>query len=195
MFWGDKVEVLLEKSAESIVNWMNTINKVDAAEEDKLKYGIEIVLYNFLSTMCVLCIGTIFSDIKNTLITYLAFGIFRIAAGGMHFDTSIQCLTVTSLIVAGSANVAETFEISKTLMLVMYGIMIVGVYKYAPSGTLIHPIREEDRKSRKIQSIFLLFIYMIISLLSNNLIGKLIFVAACCEVITILPFANKKYQS
>lgn len=188
------MDVLLDKSAERIFCWLNSVNQMEGVYEDKVKYGIKIILYNLLSTMFVLIVGSLFSNIRSALIAYLAFGIFRIIAGGMHFDRSIQCLTVTSLIVAGSANVAETCNIPMFLILIMYILMFIAVYKYAPSETLTHPIKENDKGKRKKQSIILLFVYMIISLLNKDVTGKLIFIAVCCEVMTILPFANVKYH-
>lgn len=187
------MERLLKYFAQNLSNGLCRNGERNKLEKDKMQYGIEIMLYNISSVGLILLIALLVGVFKESIIVYLAFGILRLLAGGMHFDTSIECLFTTSFVVIGGAKVSHFYQMEDKLIIAVFIILEIFIWLYAPSGTAEHPIDDEDRNKLKIQSMLVVFIYAVICWFSDTNIKELIIIATCCEVITILPFANRKY--
>lgn len=163
-------------------------------ERLKIGFGIETISYNLISIIVVLTLSILFKTFNITLVVFTFFGILRIITGGMHFNSSLQCITATSLITVGGAKASLYITLSNSIVVAIFVLLLILTAKYAPSGTTEHPVSEEDRHIRRFYSIAAVLIYGIICFIVPKPYNGAVLIAASMQIITILPFANKKYK-
>ena len=81
----------MENILSTFANWLaeKTSKKYNFTMEEKICYiyGLQIVLYNFLSIIILLSFSLLLHCFTRTLIVMLAFGSLRIVSGGIHLKT------------------------------------------------------------------------------------------------------------
>lgn len=188
------MEHLLRNFSIYIVSWLDQYYPRSEIEKIKMRYGMEVVLDNVSKLIGFILISALLGCLKKTMILLLVFGLLRLFAGGVHMDSSLACFFVTGLIVVGGSVVSINYQADRLFFVFIMGILCILAYIYAPSGTIEHPVKPEDRMGAKYRTLFLMFIYGGVGFLASDLIMTLIMIGSTCEIITILPFVNTKYR-
>lgn len=81
----------MEKYTHAIVKKLSHHGYISQDSESVYEYGIELILYNLLSTLSLLIIAHIFSYLFEALILISIFYFNQSFGGGYHADTHFKC--------------------------------------------------------------------------------------------------------
>lgn len=183
--------------AEYINNRMNKLCPRGELEQIALTYSIEVWINNLLKIVIIMLLAGILGITTRSLIIIVIFASLRRYAGGVHCEENWTCVIITSFIVIGGAlfSTLQVQVISPIIWCVFYLLGAIGLYKYAPSATKINPISEKEKKVLKKKTMLIYGIYVIIAILMrNNGFRAIVLWTAYCELVTLLPVVNRKYQ-
>lgn len=179
-----------------LVKQLNKIYPRTELENIKMAYGIEIVLDNLLKMVCIIIVAALTGLLRETLIVFIGFGVLRLSAGGRHMDRSSTCLLLSGLITIGGGFLARLHILARWECIIALLVSCIVASVYAPSGTVNNPIHEKYKKVLKVRSIVTIGIYVLVILVQkDSLIQNALTIGTVCEVITILPVVNRKYNT
>lgn len=192
---------IMEKISAMVTTRINRQLNKEGIELKKMQYGIEVLLINISKFIIIFSLAYIFGLLKEAIFMSLIFGSLRKHAFGIHAENSVMCTSSTSLIFIGGAYISPYIQLNNYMVIVIFAILNLLIYRYAPADTEKHPIlgvklRAKLRKKAVITG----FILMIITLISPSYsIKSIITIAAAAEVITILPITykilNRRYKN
>lgn len=174
--------------AERITNWCASKIEMDELKKIEIKYGIELILENFVKMAVLLLLGALFGTIFETILILAVFCTLRLFAGGIHMKTSIGCFAFTLVTwvfcLWGSKAISWSNHI--TIFLLCLCIMIVSLY--APADTRKNPITDNEVRDQKRKgAIITVVILSLLILFFPPNIKILMLFAMMAEVVTILP--------
>ncbi len=184
---------LTEKLANAVTVKLNRHLKKEGLELMKMKLGVEIIFINVTKFLIVFTAAALFGLLKEALFMSLIFGSVRKSAFGLHAKNSIVCTLVTFLMFVGGSYISHSIKLNNYLILLIFTVLNILLFKYAPADTENHPIlgrklRKKLRKEAVTVGILLMCLAMIVS---NQLIKSLIVLSVGYEVISILPITYK----
>ena len=158
-----------------------------------MRLGLEIVLLNVSKFFVVFTIAAYLNLFKEALLMIIAFGCIRKSAFGLHAKSSIVCTINTVGMFVGGAYISQYIKINNYVVLSVFLILNLLIYKYAPADTENHPLigkklRERLRKQTVVTGIFLMFIALIVPGPSTKMLVTL---SVSFAVIKILPITYK----
>jgi len=156
----------------------------------KMQLGVEVFLHDLLMILAILFVSYILGMFRDACLMFIAFGIFRILAGGIHIDSSLGCLVSTGAIVIGGTKIAEIVTFDRWILIPIYVVLIILTALWAPKGTENNPFSSEDSKKMKKYSIILVAVYAVISFFSNSNLRGLLTMAALFEILTLVPIKH-----
>ena len=160
----------------------------DEIEKAEFYLGMKVLMHNVRTILGIMLLSAWAGLFKESCIVFLAFGLLRIKAGGFHCKESWQCFCVTSLIVIGGAFVAYQLEgIENFQVISVYGVLFGVALLIAPQGTKNRPISFDMKKKRKWETIVLLAVYMLLTIIWKDTVGKFVMVAAILEMVSLVP--------
>ena len=123
--------------------------------QEILEYGMQLIVETVFKTVVMMLIALIIGRLKDYLIFLVVFTFLRREAGGKHSMTNLGCTLSTALVAA-----ASLFLPVGNLPVWAYltaGAGCLGVcFKWAPSTSLINPIKDEKiRRRKKVKSIII----------------------------------------
>ena len=90
----------MELLADKIVTYIVTENSEwTELELMKMKLGVQVLFHNIFMIGLILMFAKILGSFKNWAVLFATFGIFKMTAGGVHFQKSYQCLFSTGLFI------------------------------------------------------------------------------------------------
>ncbi|MDP4177186.1 MAG: accessory gene regulator B family protein [Bacillota bacterium] len=170
----------------------NNVDKTDE-EIEKIKYGIQVIIMNIFKMFILFITAYFLRILIYTLIAFIAFGILRSFASGVHADSSMKCILLNYMVFLGNVYFSLSFSLNRVLITILFLISLILIINYAPADTAERPlISKELRKELKIKAIITLFIFGILSLLlSNSIYGKVITYSTFEEAFFITPLCYK----
>lgn len=189
---------MIDKFCDYLTNKMK--KKMPDIDDDKaevIKYGLQLLLGEFPKIFIMLMIAWALGILKITLLCFVLILPYRMYSGGFHLKTHIGCILGTSLMYAGNAYISQflkmSFEYKIVLGICLLIFAISMILKYAPADTEDVPvISKKERKKRKIISLILAIIMIIVGcLIKNNLISNMLLVGVLIQTISITRFAYK----
>lgn len=168
---------------------------------EKINYGLLVFILNSIHTILLLIIAYFLGIFIYTLIAYELFAFLRRFASGVHAKSTLTCCIVSSTFFFGNVYLSINTPKNITLISTIFLICFILISLYAPADTEERPlISKKLRKSLKIKSIVVLFIYFTAALIiNNNVYANLITYSALEEAFVITPLAyklfNKKYAN
>lgn len=153
-----------------------------------LKYGVERLMVDICKTLVVL-IATIFLGIwVEFIVFFCAYCLLRTFGGGIHLNNDYLCATVGTVIYIGSIYLAQIITIPLYAILIIYGVLFILYFLYAPAGTKYQPIGASQKKRLKTISLLLLILYLILAITSGKgIISNLLVIASIIQCLNILP--------
>lgn len=111
-------------------------------ERGKLKFGIQIVLSEFLKLIIIYFIASLLGCIIPTLIIHLTFFFLRQVCLGYHFNNLYVCvsLSVITFPIVAFFLIDIKLEFLDVHLYLGFGIMLLVIYLIAPKGTINQPI-------------------------------------------------------
>lgn len=182
-----------ENMAEVITLKINRQLKKDGLELQKMKLGIEIILINISKFIVILSLAIYFNFLKEVAVMMLCFGSIRRVSFGIHARSSIVCTIISIAQFILGAYLSHYIKINNYIVLAIFLMVNLLLYKYAPADTDNHPlIRKELRDKLKRESVFTGVFLMIIALaIQSKEIQILMVFGAVFQVMNILPLTYK----
>ncbi|MDD7795016.1 accessory gene regulator B family protein [Clostridium sp. 'White wine YQ'] len=192
---------IMERLAEIIILRINKVTNKEGLELQKMKLGMEILLINISKFLIVFFVAFKINLIIEAFIIMIVFAALRSNAFGIHSKSSIACTITTLLLFVGGGYLSHYFLLSRYIVFLIFMIINVLLYQYAPADTEYHPLLGQAfRKSLRNKAVIIGVTLMVIALIvPSETIRNLITLASCAEVISILPITykvlNRRYRN
>lgn len=181
----------MEIIAKRIVNYLDGEQKFwDDLDRMRMMLGIQIVLHNIIMIGTILLVAQILDIVLEATVLLMAYGALKMSAGGIHFKKSSYCLMCTGMFVGAGVFISKHLNMELFKVIVIYLICFIVLTIIAPQGTENNPISEKNYDKLKIRTIFLVLIYLIITIVMEASTGRipyLLFVAVVFETLSLFP--------
>ncbi|WP_261830688.1 accessory gene regulator B family protein [Inconstantimicrobium mannanitabidum] len=186
-------ESLMEILAGKITSKINDKLNKEGIELQKMKLGVEILLINLSKLFILITLSLMMNLLKETILMCLIFAVIRASAFGLHAKSSSVCTIVTLIMFVGGAYVSKYLMLNNYEILIIFTILNILLYKYAPADTESHPLIGADlRKKLKKEAVIKGLFLMAIALLAQNAqLKTMITLAVFEQVVSILPITYK----
>lgn len=183
---------LMEVLAEKIVFFINKRLNKEGLELQKIKLGVEILLINISKMIIILALATMLNLLKETILISILFAFIRSTSFGLHAKNSIVCTIVTSIMFIGGAYLSKYLILNNYNVIIIFAILNILLYKYAPADTENHPLLGEDfREKLRKKTVIKAMILMVIAIIAPNNFKILITLAVLEQTLSILPITYK----
>lgn len=182
--------------ADKGIIFLKHYNNYSEREELLAHYGLETIYIMITKTIFITIISLLIGITKEMYIFMLFYGMLRIPAAGIHMKKSIYCTILSTLFLIGFPLLAIYTKINFGIKLIIAGIGIICFTLYSPADTHRKPlINSTRRRNLKIESLIVLFIYIILTITTNNsFISNTIIYSIILETILILPVTYKIFN-
>lgn len=186
-------QLFLDNSISLITKYNKDLSDIDI---EKILYGLEGIYLTVFKLLAVFVLAILFGIIKEVLLLLMAYNILRFFAFGFHAESSNDCLLLSICLFIVLPLIVFKQLISISFSPVICLLCLVGFWFFAPSDTVKRPlINPRKRLIRKIASTFLVFIYTLICVFSNNeMLINALFLAVVIEFFMINPITYKLYK-
>lgn len=165
-------------------------------DKHKVHYGLEVI-YILITKMILITIFSLFLGITKEMYIFLLFySLLRMYSSGIHLSTSLGCTIFSSVMLLGFTELALNTHMLLEQRIVISGLVMVLFALYSPADTIKKPlIHEEKRKSNKIISSFICYIYLLlIFLIKDSFILNCITYSMILQTILICPATYKLFK-
>ena len=168
--------------------------EIDNYNKVKIKYGIECLLYEITKLIFFIFVFLIFGTLRLSLISLFTSSILRYVSGGVHCNTFIKCLILSSIIFTTIGILGNNIIIDNNYYILIGIILtIITLYK-AP----IFPPEKLIKNNNKIInmkciSVIILLVFLIIPYILNldNNIKTTIILSMIFQVFSLTYLGNK----
>ena len=172
--------------------------EIDAERAEVINYGLQLVIGEIPKIFLIFIIAYLLGIFKLTLLSFLFILPYKSVSGGTHLHTHIGCIIATSIFYIGNAFISQYLVWSSSLakyitVFLIWAFSMIMIQKYAPADTQDVPIlRKKERKTKKILSLIIMTITLILGLIiKNNIISNLLIIGTLLQTITITKFMYK----
>ncbi len=176
----------ISKIAVDFCDWLNKISPRSPEENNVIQYGVELLLDNIIKIIVVLFIGIILGKGFETIVVLSAFCGLRLQAGGIHAKTGLGCGFSILLVWAISILGDICFNIKASFLPYIYIVSVFIIVCCVPRTINIEYFSSQDKLKKKLYSIVVLTIMMVIAYLNSALSGLIVY-PVILEVLTLLP--------
>lgn len=181
----------METIAKRIVNYLDA-DKTIWSDVDRMRMslGLQIIIHNIVMVGTILLISEITGIFFEAVILLTAYGELKMSAGGVHFKKSLACLIGTEIFVLVGVQISKHLKMELAHIILIYLVCLIILIMIGPQGTENNPISEENYEKLRNRTVFLVSIYLTVTIIMAKLIGYipyLLFVAVVFETISILP--------
>jgi accessory gene regulator B len=184
LFGGDKV--IISRFSAALCCLLNKISPRDEDDNITIQYGVELILDNLLKLVLIQLLGFLFGMGVETFIILFVFCSLRLQAGGIHAKTNAGCFFGMVTIWFLSLSGALAFKLNIFNVLVIYMFSLIIFICLVPKSKNITYFTRSAILKKKIVSIFMLTLLVLISIYNENL-RELIIYPVALEVLTLLP--------
>jgi accessory gene regulator B len=171
--------------------------EIDSYKLVKIKYGIECFLYEIIKLILFIFVFFIFGTLKLSLISLFTSSTLRYISGGVHCNTFIKCLILSSIIFTTTGYLGSNINInSNHYFLVGIILTIITLYK-APISPPEKPITNNKKIIKmKCISVIILLIILLIPYIFNldNSIKTTIILSMTFQVFSLTYLGNKFFN-
>ena len=172
--------------------------EIDDERAEVINYGLQLVIGEIPKIFLIFVIAYILGVFKLTLLSFLFILPYKSVSGGTHLHTHIGCIIATSIFYIGNAFISQYLVWSSSLakyitVFLIWAFSMIMIQKYAPADTQDVPIlRKKERKTKKILSLIIMTITLILGLIiKNNIISNLLIIGTLLQTLTITKFMYK----
>lgn len=176
----------ISRIAIGFCDWLNNISPRSQEENKVIQYGMELLLDNIIKFIVILLIGIVLGRGLDTFLVLSVFCGLRLQAGGIHAKTGLGC-GFSLLLVWAISILGDIFlDIRAVFLLYIYIVSALVILCCAPRTINIEYFNSQDKIRKKLYSIIVLTIIMVIAFL-NPSVRVLLVCPVILEVITLLP--------
>ncbi len=185
-----------EKYLNFTTSFITKYNNYNDEQIEEIRYGLEGLYLTFTKLVIILIISLILHITKELIILLVLFNLLRFTGFGFHARTSLECLICSTLLFIGLPFLILSINLSKSILLIFGLISLIVLGIYAPADTVKRPLpNKKKRIIRKISTIIISSIYIVMSLLIKNYnISSLFIVANMLEAIMVSPIIYKIFK-
>ena len=189
---------MVEKFCLFLISKMRKENpEIDDERAEIINYGLQLLIGEIPKMFITFLISYLLGIMNLTIIMVLVLMPYRACSGGFHLHTHIGCIISTTLYyccIPKISNIIYFNSLTKIIFVLsalIFGTLIIK--KYAPADTENVPIlQEKERKQKKILSIIVYTLGLIIALfINNNVISNIIIFSYLAQTLMITPLAYK----
>lgn len=172
------------------------IGKTLEKSEDELEiinYGLQVIILNILKVLLLLITAYILGILKYTALALFVFAILRTFASGVHAKTTLACITYNYILFLGNVYLSKFTANNFFVILFIFILSLILILLYSPADTKERPITNKKlRKTLKIKSTIIVFLFFIISnIINSNICSNIIAFAILEESLCTTPIAYK----
>lgn len=185
----------MEKVVNRMVEYMVADGEWSELDRMKMRLGFQVLSHNVWMTAVILSVAGFMGVLKEAVVLYLAFGMLKMNMGGLHFQTSLACLSSTGAFVIGGSFLSRHMVIPFGIVVGLYIVCIVVFALLGPQGTKNNPLSEEGYVKARRNVMVLSIGYFFITVVSYVAAGKipyLLLIAIVFELVTLLPCMKAK---
>ncbi|MRF36016.1 accessory regulator AgrB [Staphylococcus sp. KY49P] len=177
---------LIDTKIDNFAKNLQLRNNLDHIEYLKMRLGMQVLVNNFFKAIVIYGVSILCHMFLYTLTVHLSFFIIRHFAHGAHAKNSLACYIESLIYFVLLPWIVGYIQVPSLLMypLALIGLIIISIY--APSATKKQPIPEQLRKGKKIKSICVTLILLLISLFLNEPYQQLVLLGII--IISVLQF-------
>lgn len=161
-------------------------NGLDRIEYLKMRLGMQVVVSNILKTIVIYGVSILCHLFLYTLTVHLSFFLIRHFAHGAHARNSLACYIESLFYFVLLPWFVGYIQVLSIIMYILAFIGLIILIIYAPAATKKQPIPERLRKRKKINTIIVTILLMIISFFLNEPYQQLMLLGI--TIISILQF-------
>lgn len=192
------MENLNEKLAARIACWcLRKEGEEEKQEKEEiLTYGYTLLLESLYKLVVLVLLGLLTHTLWETVITTGSFMILRNYSGGVHSRSSLGCMAgMAGLWLLGL--LAARLDIPWPVLVIMAGITMWTVIRYAPQSTRNNPIWDKAVRRKKhtgavVVMSLLLAVSLACALLGQPSVSNMILTAMYVEAVSILLLVEKE---
>ncbi|MEK4861193.1 accessory gene regulator AgrB [Staphylococcus sp. FSL W8-0774] len=178
---------IIDTKIDQFANYLQQRNNLDRIQFLKVRLGMQVVVSNIAKFIVTYGLALIFHVFWYTLVTHIAYMILRFYTHGAHAKSSILCHIQNILIFLIMPWLIVKLSIGHFTMLLFALIGYFIVITYAPAATKKQPIPKRLVNRKRILSIVLYIILVIISFIVKEPYSQLILFGLIVESTTLLP--------
>nr|WP_269669036.1 accessory gene regulator AgrB [Staphylococcus pasteuri] len=178
---------IIDTKIDQFANYLQQRNNLDRIQFLKVRLGMQVVVSNIAKFIVTYGLALIFHVFWYTLVTHIAYMILRFYAHGAHAKSSLLCHIQNILIFLIMPWLIVKLSIGHFTMLLFALIGYFIVITYAPAATKKQPIPRRLVKRKRILSIVLYMLLVIISFIVKEPYSQLILFGLIVESTTLLP--------
>ena len=186
-------ENIIHTIALNLTDKLNTHANKEGIDLLKMTLGIEIFLINIPKIIFILIISMVLGILPQTLTVFLSFAVIRRYACGLHAKKSITCTLVSMLMFVAVPYVLNGIEVNLLALTLIFIVVIILLYKYAPADTDARPIiGQKQRKLLKKKAIIASAVLFLLALsMDDGGINLWVAIGMVYGVVAILPHTYK----
>ncbi len=160
---------------------------------DKLRYGIHVFYINTIKTLGLIIVALALGILPYVMVFALALGALRCVSFGIHLKSSFFCTIMGLVYYLGSVYLSLYVAIPLLGKIVVLLVCAGCFAAYAPAQTNKRPIPPHQKRALKGKSLIVLTAISITVLLLGQypVFSNLIFMAAVCQTINLLPITYR----
>lgn len=152
-----------------MVNFLSKYETYEGEDLERLKYGLEGIYLTITKLVVILLLAIVLNIFKEVILTLLFFNIIRYFGFGIHAKKSWQCLISSTICFIVLPYIMLNINISKFSMLIISIVCLIDLLIFAPADTIKRPLKNKKKKLiRKIATVIVAIIYIILSLVIDN---------------------------
>lgn len=185
-----------DKIINNTIKFISKYNKYDAIKLEELEYGL-VSIYLLVSKLIIIIILSLLLGIfKEMFIFTLLYIPIRAVSFGLHASKSWICLLASTITFIGMPILANYIKIPIIIKSIMGIIVILLIFKNAPSDTHKRPIISEKRRLFfKYFSVIISIIYIFLSLvMRNNFISNCLIMTLITQCFLTSPTIYKLFK-
>lgn len=190
------------KTTDAIFDSMKPYIKNKSEDDLEIaKYGLNLFLMDLYKLPIFLGLAYFLGIFKYSILIYFLFGFVRGNAHGVHMKNGRMCLFYTCISFFSMIYISKIILLSTSIKIFISILMLYTLYKYAPADTEQRPLlNPSTRKRKKIFSILIGIVYILISLICiNQIISNIFLFVLLLECIAIHPntykLFNRRYRN
>lgn len=152
-----------------MVSFLSKYETYEGEDLEKLKYGLEGIYLTITKLVIILFLAIVLNILKEVILTLLFFNIIRYFGFGIHAKKSWQCLISSTICFIVLPYIMLNINISKFSILIIGCTCLIDLLIFAPADTVKRPLKNKKKRLiRKIATVSVAIIYIILSLVINN---------------------------
>lgn len=124
-----------------------SLNK-EGSDFQKMVLGLEILLHNLPKMILLIGVALMLNMLPLAIVTWLPFAVMRTFAAGLHAKNSINCTVSTLFMFIVAPYFAYGFYLNIFSLLLVFAVVMLVLYKYAPADTAARPILGKIKRAR-----------------------------------------------